>query len=80
MNDEEGDLMGSIMELMPTMLKYSEINPEYIKIDIEEFNNGAQIKIISDKPEVSKALTEILLLMGKLSETNPNTKVEVTTK
>jgi hypothetical protein len=80
MSANEGDLMGSIMELMPTMLKYSEIEPEFIKIDIEEFNNGAQIKIISDKPEVSKALTEILLMMGKLSETNPKTKVEVTTK
>ena len=80
MSANEGDLMGSIMELMPTMLKYSEIEPEFIKIDIEEFDNGAQIKIISDKKEVSKALTEILLMMGKLSETNPKTKVEVTSK
>lgn len=75
-----GDLMEVISELMPTMLKYSEIEPEFIKIQIEEYDNGAQIKIISDKKEVSKALTEILIMMGKISETNPKCKVEVTTK
>ena len=71
------DLMNVVGELAPTLMKYSEINPKYIKIKIEKFDNGCQIKIISDKPEVCDALTELLLMMAKISEANEETKVTV---
>jgi hypothetical protein len=71
------EIIELVGELAPTLMKYSEINPELINIKVYNFDNGAvNIKINSDKPEVGEALTELLLLVAKISEAG-NTKVNV---
>lgn len=71
-----GNILTVVSELAPTLMKYSDIQPEYIKIKITELDQGSNILITSDKPETSKALTELMLMMAKISETG-NTKVSV---
>jgi len=72
------EILNLVGELAPTLMKYSEINPEFIKIKINKFDNGlTNIRIISDKPEVGIALSELLTMMAKITEANESTKVTV---
>jgi hypothetical protein len=71
-----GNILTVVSELAPTLMKYSEIQPDYINIKVTELEKGSNILITSDKPEVSKALSELMLMMAKISETG-NTKVSV---
>jgi hypothetical protein len=65
-----------VTELAPTLMKYSEINPKFINVQVSK-GKTTLIKIESDKAEVGEALSELLLMMAKISETNPNCKVKV---
>jgi hypothetical protein len=70
------EIFAVVTELAPTLMKYSEINPSFINVQVKK---GCEtlIKIESDKAEVGNALSELLLMMAKISETNPNCKVKV---
>ena len=76
MSADMGNILTVVSELAPTLMKYSEITPEYINIKISEMDKGTNILILSDKPEVSKALSELMLMMAKISESG-ETKVSV---
>jgi len=79
MSDKGFDMaMFSVMsDLMPTLQKYSDIQPKQIDIKVEKYNEGTIIKIKSDKPEVTIALAEILGVMSKMqTETKVNYIVE----
>lgn len=72
------EVLTLVSELAPTLMKYSEIVPKFIDIKVYTFDDGlTNIKINSDRPEVGKALTELLLMMAKLSKANEETKVTV---
>jgi hypothetical protein len=71
------EILNLVSELAPTLMKYSEIDPEYIKVKVNNLDGLTNIKILSDKPEVGKALAELMLMMAKISEANETTKVSV---
>lgn len=71
------EILNLVSELAPTLMKYSEIEPEYINVKVNNLDGLTNIKIMSDKPEVGQALSELMLMMAKISETNEHTKVNV---
>lgn len=71
------EILNLVSELAPTLMKYSEIEPEFINVQVNNLDGLTNIKITSDKPEVGKALSELMLMMAKISEANEHTKVSV---
>lgn len=69
--------MNLVSQLAPFLMQYSDIDPNFIKINITNVDKITNIKITSDKDEIGKALTELLTLMVKLTEANGKTKVSI---